>query len=280
LPATIPEAQPSVILEWAKRADAGPFSSLGIIDRLVYPNFEPLVTLGAVAAVTRRVRLMTAILLAPLRPPGVLAKEVATLDALSGGRVTLGLGVGRREDDFLAAPAPMKGRGRQIEAQIALMKRVWSGQAVGDAVGPMGPRPSQAGGPPILLGGAAPAAVARAGRLADGYIGGGAGGPAGAASLYRQAEEAWRAAGRPGKPRFAGLAFFTLGPQGPERAAPYLRSYYRGPAGEAQMQALLSTPEKVRAAIRAFADVGMDELILFPGVAEVEQLARLADVIG
>jgi alkanesulfonate monooxygenase SsuD/methylene tetrahydromethanopterin reductase-like flavin-dependent oxidoreductase (luciferase family) len=252
LPATIPGAQASVILEWAKRADGGPFSSLGIIDRLVYSNYEPLTTLAAAAAVTRRIRLMTAILLATIRNAGVLAKQVASLDALSGGRVTLGLGVGRREDDFLAAPAPMKGRGRHIEAQIALMRRVWSGQDVGDGVGPIGPRPAQPGGPPILLGGSAPAAVARAGRLADGYIGGGTGGPAAAASVYRQAEEAWRAAGRPGKPRFAGLAFFALGPQGPERAAPYLLSYYRGPSGEAQMQGLLSTPEKVRTALKAF----------------------------
>src|SRR5215210_9325725 len=103
LPATIPGTSSSLVLDWAKRADAGPFSSLGIIDRLVYPNYEPLVTLAAAAGATRRIRVMTTVLLAPLRHATILAKQAASLDALSGGRFTLGLSVGGREDDYRAA---------------------------------------------------------------------------------------------------------------------------------------------------------------------------------
>jgi alkanesulfonate monooxygenase SsuD/methylene tetrahydromethanopterin reductase-like flavin-dependent oxidoreductase (luciferase family) len=146
LPATIPGTRGSLVLDWAGRADSGPFSSLGIIDRLVYPNYETLVTLAAAAAVTERVRLMSTVLIAPLRGAGVLAKQAASVDALSGGRLTLGLGVGAREDDFQAAPAPFHDRARRFEEQLDLMKRVWSGQPVGDGVGPIGPPPARSGG--------------------------------------------------------------------------------------------------------------------------------------
>jgi alkanesulfonate monooxygenase SsuD/methylene tetrahydromethanopterin reductase-like flavin-dependent oxidoreductase (luciferase family) len=135
--ATIPGTRGSLVLDWAGRADSGPFSSLGIIDRLVYTNYEPLVTLAAAAAVTERVRLMSTVLIAPLRGAGVLAKQAASVDALSGGRLTLGLGVGAREDDFQAAPASFHDRARRFEEQLDLMKRVWSGQPAGDGVGPI-----------------------------------------------------------------------------------------------------------------------------------------------
>ena len=123
LPTTLPGVSSGLVLEWARKADAGPFTSLGIIDRLVYRNYEAMTTLAAVAAVTERVGLMTAVLLVPLRNPGVLAKQVATLDALSGGRLTLGMGVGVREEDFQVAPAVYKDRGKRFEQQLALMKR-------------------------------------------------------------------------------------------------------------------------------------------------------------
>ena len=172
LPATIPGTSGSLVLDWAKQADSGPFYSLGILDRMVYPNYEPLITLAAAAAVTSRVRLMTTVLLAPLRGAGVLAKQAATIDALSGGRLTLGLGVGGREDDFHAAPASFHDRARRFEEQLDLMKRIWAGQPVSDEVGTVGPPPTQEGGPKLLIGGYSPTPIRRVGRWGDGFISG------------------------------------------------------------------------------------------------------------
>src|SRR5205823_760865 len=209
LPATIPGVEGNLILEWARKADAGPFSSLSIIDRLVFPNYESVVTLAAAAGATQRIRLLPSVLLATLRNPGVLAKELASLDALSGGRLTLGLGVGGREDDFHFAPADFHTRGRRFEAQLALMKRVWAGEPVGEGVGPIGPKPAQAGGPPILIGGFAPAALARAAKWGVGYIAGGAP-PEFAVRGYQLTETAWKQAGRPGRPLFVGGTYLAV----------------------------------------------------------------------
>src|SRR5947208_202797 len=151
LPANIPGVQGNQILEWAKKADVGPFSSLGLIDRLVYDNYDPLIAFAAAAGATQRIRFTTSILLAPLHNAAVLAKQVASLDALSGGRLTLGLGVGVREDDFQAASVPFHRRGKVFDEQLATIQRIWSGEPLSAEVGAIGPAPAQAGGPEILI---------------------------------------------------------------------------------------------------------------------------------
>ena len=173
LPDSIPGVTPPLVTEWAARADAGPYSSVGTEDRLVYPNYDSLITLAAAASVTQRVRLITNILLAPLRNAGILAKQAATLDLLSGGRLTLGVAVGSRDTDYRAAPADFKTRGRRFDEQIAFMKRIWNGEAIADDIPQVGPSPVQPGGPELLFGGQTEHAVARTARWGDGYIGGG-----------------------------------------------------------------------------------------------------------
>jgi alkanesulfonate monooxygenase SsuD/methylene tetrahydromethanopterin reductase-like flavin-dependent oxidoreductase (luciferase family) len=281
LPATIPTVRPDVILAWAKRADEGPFSSLGIIDRIVYSNYEPLITLAAAAAVTERIRLMTTILIAPLRNTGILAKQAASLDALSNGRLTLGFGVGSREDDFQAAPESFHTRGHRFEEQLALMTRVWAGEPAGDGVGGIGPKPVRAGGPELLIGGYTPAALKRASRWADGYIAGGAG-PDNAKQVYTIIAEEWKAAGREGRPRFVSGAYFALGPQAAEKGGSYLRDYYAflGPMADAIAGSIPTTPEAVKGAIQAYADAGVDELVLWPTIPDLEQVNRLAELVG
>ncbi|HJQ29211.1 MAG TPA: LLM class flavin-dependent oxidoreductase [Rubrobacter sp.] len=280
LPATIPGTRGSLILDWARRADSGPFSSLGILDRLVYPNYEPLITLAAAAAVTDRVRLMTTVLIAPLRGAGVLAKQAATIDALSGGRFTLGLGVGGREDDFEAAPASFHDRGRTFEEQLDLMKRVWSGQPVSDEVGPTGPPPARAGGPELLIGGYTPPSIRRVGRWADGFISGGIPDPEQVGQMFDLARESWRAEGREGRPRLVATLYFALGPNA-ERGGDYIRDYYSyfGPGADDMARSIPSTPEAVDDLIRGFDDAGADEVICWPTVAELDQVDLLAELV-
>src|SRR5215204_5130646 len=281
LPATIPGTSGPLVLDWAKRVDSGPFSSLGIIDRLVYPNYEPLITLAAAATVTQRVRLMTTVLIAPLRRAGVLAKQAATIDALSGGRLTLGLGVGAREDDFQFTPASFHDRGRRFEEQLELMKRVWSGQPVSDEVGAVGPPPAQAGGPELLIGGYTPPAIRRVGRWGDGFISGGVRDPEQVRQLFDLAEESWRDEGREGKPRLVASLYYALGPNA-DRRGDYIRDYYSyfGPGADDMARSIPSTQEALDNLIRGLGEVGADEVVCWPTVAELDQVDLLAELVG
>lgn len=281
LPSTIPWTTPPLIVDWARLAESRGFSSLGVIDRVVYPNYDALISLAVAAGATSRIRLATTVLLAPLRDAAVLAKEAASLDNLSGGRLTLGLGIGGREDDFRAANRDFRTRGRRFDDQLVQMERIWSGQSRSDDVGPIGPKPVRAGGPEILVGGYVPKAIERVGRWGNGYISGGAP-PEQARQGYGLAENAWKAAGRPGKPRFVAGAYYGLGPDAAELAARYIRDYYRfmGPAVEGFATSIPSTSEAVKATLEAFAAVGVDELIMWPCIANLEQVDRLADVVA
>src|SRR6266851_7081359 len=247
LPATLPNIAGSLILDWARQAEMGPFSSLGVIDRVVYPNYEPLTTLAAVAGVTRRLRLVTAILLAPLRSASLLAKQSASLDALSGGRLTLGLGVGAREDDFVATATAFRHRGKRMEEQLDLMTRLWSGQAFSEEVGPIGPQPLQPGGPEVLIGGHSPAAIERVGRWGQGSIAG-VGAPYTTNQHFRLVEETWSKRSKAGKPRLVGCVYFGLGPGATERTNAYIGDYY-GPYAQWIAGGAFSTEETVKTAL-------------------------------
>jgi alkanesulfonate monooxygenase SsuD/methylene tetrahydromethanopterin reductase-like flavin-dependent oxidoreductase (luciferase family) len=282
LPATIPNATGTLIRDWARCADAGPFSSLGIADRLVYGSFDPLITLAVVAAETQRIRLMTGVLLAPLHNVGILAKQAASLDVLSNGRLTLGLGVGWREEDFRAAPASFHDRGKRFDQQLELMTHIWSGQPVDDETRPIGPTPVQPGGPEILFGGASLAAISRVKRWGNGFIATSLRGPQRANELFRQTEEYWQSAGRSGKPRRVLNAYFALGTGAAERTEAYILDCYAAMGSAAQQfaRSVPSSPEAVRASIQEFADIGTDELILYPAIAELDQVHRLAEIVG
>ncbi len=283
LPIEIPGTDADTLVQWARRADAGPYSSLATIDRLVYPSYESLIALAVAAGATSRIRLMTSILIAPLRNAGILAKQAASLNELSSGRLSLGLGIGSRMDDFLAAPASFTDRGKRFDEQLAVMKRVWAGHPVDDDIGPIGPLPARSGGPELLIGAIAPRAIARVGQWADGFVAPGSGGAAKAQQACDLAEASWKSAGRSGRPRFVVGIYAALGPDARTRANECIKDYYAfGGAAMAGVmaQSASCTPEEIRSTISSFADVGIDELVIRPCVAELEQLDRFADLIG
>lgn len=269
LPNGIPGTPGSALTEWATRADGGPFTSLGVIDRVAYDAHEPFSTLAAAAAVTERVRLVTMVVIAPLRTTAILANEAATIDSLSGGRMTLGLAVGARVEDYQASGVDPRQRGRRFDQQLPELRDLWE----------TSPGPKAA--PELLVGGSSDAAFARVARHADGYVHGG-GPPRAFVRAAERARTAWTDNGRPGTPRMWGQSYFALGGDAAERGKAYMRDYYSftGPFAEKIVEGLLTTPQHIAAQVRGYAEAGCDELVLLPAVSDIEQVDRLADVVS
>ena len=273
LPNGIPGTHGKIIIEWARRADQGPFSSLGVVDRLVYDSYEPLTALAAAAAVTSRVRLATTIVIGPLHKETLLAKVTASLDALSAGRLVLGLAVGARKEDYDAAGIDYGSRGKRLSEQLATLRSLWEDSAIG-------PQTDRPAGPELLVGGLSDQGFARVARYADGYVHGG-GPPRAFARAAEKARAAWIDAGRPGRPQLWAQGYFALGENAIVAGSDYMKDYYAftGPFAEKIAAGLLTSPQAIVQFIRGYAEAGCDELVLFPAVSDIAQLDRLAAVL-
>lgn len=259
-------------MDWARRAEEGPFASLAAVDRLAYDCYEPLVALTAAAAVTRRVLLATTILIAPLRNTALLAKQLASLDRISGGRLVVGLGLGARLDDYEVAAVAHGARGRRLADQLVEIPEWFERGALGLR--------TELHDPPLLLtGGMSGPAFARMARHSDGYIHGG-----GPPRVFRRAAEearaAWIDAGRPGVPEIWGQAYFAFGDTG--GGADYVRDYYSftGAFADKVAAGLLTTPRQAVELIRAYAEAGCDHLVMLPAVPDPAQLEQLGEVVA
>ena len=274
LPTTVPGVSGSDVVEWARQAEADGFTSLGVLDRVAYESLDPFVALSAAAAVTERIRLVTMVVIGPLRATALLAKQAASLDQLSAGRLVLGLSVGARGEDYRASGVDPSRRGQVLTEQLEALRSHWE---LEDGV----PTSARPGGPPVLVGGLSGRSFARMARTADGYVHGG-GPPRAFARAASMARAAWTDAGRPGRPELWGQGYFALGEEARESGADYLRDYYAftGPFADRIAAGLLTSGRAVKDFIRGYAEAGCDELVLLPAVADVEQLDRLAEVVA
>jgi alkanesulfonate monooxygenase SsuD/methylene tetrahydromethanopterin reductase-like flavin-dependent oxidoreductase (luciferase family) len=274
LPNAVPGATGEQLTEWARRAEARGFSTLGTIDRILYDNYEPLIALAAAAAVTERIGLATTVLLAPLRTNTVeLAKRALSVNALSGGRLILGVGLGARDDDYEASGIELRGRGKRLDAMLEEMKEIWDGDEVGPSIG---------GAPRLIVGGHADAAYARAASFGDGWIAAGSG-PDQAREGIEKAKAAWREAGRDGEPRLMALAYFSLGERAEEDVRENLMDYYAW-LGEdiARMigDSAAKNADTVKQHVATYEEIGCDELVFCPSSADPNQVDLLADAAG
>ncbi|HEY7281633.1 MAG TPA: LLM class flavin-dependent oxidoreductase [Actinomycetota bacterium] len=273
LPTTVPGG--TDVVNWSRAAEEGPFASVGVLDRVAYRSLDPFLALAAAAAVTSRVRVVTMVAVGPVRSTALLAKQAASVDQVSGGRLVLGLALGARLEDYEYAGADARNRAARFSEQLAALRDHFEDADVC-------PPPAQDGGPPLLVGGLAGPALWRMARFADGYVHGG-GPPRAFARAASDAAAAWVDAERPGRPQLWGQGYFGLGDDDVvDRGAAYLRDYYAftGPFAEKIAAGNLTTPGAVRDFVRGYEDAGCDHLILLPTVADADQIVRLAEVVA
>ncbi len=286
LPVMVPGLDRKSILAWARGIDAGPFSSLAAGERINFPNPEIMVTLSAAAAVTERVRILSDVIVLPLHSPVLMAKQLATLDLISGGRVTVGVGAGARVDDFNAVGAAFgKRRLAQMQNQVELMRRVWAGELVVEGASrPVEPLPVQPGGPEVLAASLSPRSIRHAARWADGICGFSFGPSIKEVDLgFVAARAAWKDEARENPPRLVTNCWFALGPDADEQMEEYLARYlaFMGPGVARKLAPTVTTRSAgaLKDVVRQLAGLGTDELVLVPTTSDPQELDRVADIL-
>jgi alkanesulfonate monooxygenase SsuD/methylene tetrahydromethanopterin reductase-like flavin-dependent oxidoreductase (luciferase family) len=272
------------ILAWCRAVDAGPFHSLSCGERITGYTFEMRVLLSAAAAVTERVRIVPSLYVLPMHNAVWAAKEVATLDQLSGGRVTLTVGVGGREKDYQAVGASFAKRHQRMDEQIAEMRRIWAGEPPFEGADPVGPDPVQVGGPPILIGAMGPKSMRRGAEWAQGVYAFSMNGESREiGGMLEMADRAWEEAGRADRPyRVAGF-WCSLADDGDARLKRYVHDYLKI-AGEELAGAVAgmmnrSTPDSIRRAIDDYREAGVEEIMFVPTTADLAEVERLVDLL-
>jgi alkanesulfonate monooxygenase SsuD/methylene tetrahydromethanopterin reductase-like flavin-dependent oxidoreductase (luciferase family) len=273
-------------LAWFRAIDEGPFHALSCGERVHGPTYDMRVVLSAAAAATDRVEITPTLYVLPMHSATRVAKEITTLDILSGGRVcSVAVGYGGREQDYAAVGARFEGRYGRMDRQVQEMHKVWRGEEIVDGGGMIGPTPRNPAGPRLLAGAMGPKSIERCSKWADGlYAWSGNGEEQELANTFRMAEEAWQRSGREQTPYRMGGLWYTLADGGQQKLYDYVYEYLAiaGPEIATMMAESVhrSTADAVREALDNAEAAGCEELFLVPATAELCEIDRLCDLLA
>ena len=292
IPSSFKAAPPNMeeYTRFFRRADDLGFHSLWVIDRIFHriKIMEPLTLLTCAAAVTTRVRLGTSVILSLFRNPVQLAKTTATLDYLSGGRVTLGISLGGWDDEFEAMGVAKDRRVSRFLENLTLMRKLWAETDVThhgrfyhmDNVN-VWPKPLQKPGIPIIIGAYADAALKRSAENADGWVAG-----TGNQETFRQAwqkvQDYARAAGKDPDSLDSGKVIYIFVGEDREQCAAKLKEFthaFYGPQYDVDNNCAFGTSEQCAEKIQGYIDAGAKTMILGPTWPDVSQITRIAEEV-
>lgn len=276
----------ATFVDWCRVADDGPFASLSTGERITFHNPEILTSLAACAALTSRVRIMTNVVVTPWHATTLLAKQLATIDVISEGRLDVGIGVGARGQDYESVGASMSHRHDRLDQQAAELRRLWSGEPPVPGAPPLGPLAVQPGGPPLYAGALGPLATRRAAAWADGITGFSLNlDPDEIVRAIAMADAAWRDAGREQRPRFVTACFYALGDDAPGVLERFTYAYFEvfgvDVATAMAPAASLSSVDRLAEALgRVARETRTDEVILVPASVDPALAVGAAEVSG
>ena len=288
LPVTEPGWNRDILLNWVEKIEQGPYASLALGERTCFPSPELITTLGACAALTERVELVTTVAILPTHNPVIFAKQMATADLFSNGRLTVGVGTGGREEDYHASGTDLsQKRIAVMENHVNTMRQVWSGENVVDgALRPVEPLPAQTNGPALMAGVMGPKGLASAAKWSSGICGMSMTGEAHeAAQAFEQARQAWQTAGRQDAPVLNTAFWFAIGDGASAQIETHLTRYFNW-LDEGTRQFMVKqggfrgSAAQFKDRLKAFADTGADELLLIPTSIDPEEVDRAAEVIA
>jgi alkanesulfonate monooxygenase SsuD/methylene tetrahydromethanopterin reductase-like flavin-dependent oxidoreductase (luciferase family) len=271
--------------EWFRTVDDGPFHSISCGERVHGPTFDMRIVLAAAAAVTTHVEITPTLYVLPMHSAARVAKEVASLDIISGGRVNkVALGYGGREKDYQAMEASFNGRYGRMDRQVEELRKVWAQQEIIPGGGAIGPKTDRPEGPQLLAGAMGPKSIERCSKWADGlYAWSGNGDKEELKRTFAMAEDAWQRSGREQKPYRMGGFWYTLAEDGQQKLYDYVYEYLAIAGHEIATMMAESVHRSNADAVAEGLDnaeaAGCEELFMVPATADIAEVDRLCDII-